>query len=429
LRASAADLKIDLSGRDQTIEGFGAFGAGIKSYAPFIIPTLAHKLCSDLGLTITRGPLPFDFQQSDGSFNPTGDISKWIPIWKSLRSAGTQKFIISVWSPPPWMKNPGNHGHLEPWCADGRAGGFLLPENHEKFADYCVAFLKYFKSQVGTDVYALSLQNELAFDEPYESCVYTPEQYVAVVKMVRQRLVDANLSTQLFGPEDIGSLDRVMSYMTPLTADHDALNSFRFLAVHGYAPNGVSPDSPDARIWQTMSDAALKNGKQLWMTETSGYGSSFNDGLSLASAIYTALRFGHVSAWCWWQADSADAAMPDTQALIAGAFGESVSPKFYVVRQFAHFIRPGAIRVAADSSDASILPLAFVDKQTLTLVLLNPFDAAISLNLKGVTPASPLHAFRTSATENCADLGNLPTASAIQLPAHSLTTLQCSFNP
>jgi glucuronoarabinoxylan endo-1,4-beta-xylanase len=430
-RARAADLTIDISRHDQTIEGFGAFGAGTRNYSPFVTPALAHKLFGDLGLTITRGPLAFDFERADGSYNFAGDVAKWVPIWKSLKSAGAEKFIISVWSPPPWMKNPGNHGHAEAWCADGRAGGFLLPANYGKFADCCVAFLRYFKSQVGVEVYALSIQNELAFDEPYESCVYTPLQYTAAAKVVAQHIQAAGLSTRLFGPEDIGALDRVMAYMNAITFDKSALSSMRFLAVHGYAPNGVSPDSADARTWQTMADAAVKNGKQLWMTETSGYGLSWDDGMSLGVAMYTSLRFGHVSGWCWWQADSADAgdAKSATEALIGGADGELVSAKYFVLRQFAHFVRPGAVRVAADCSEASVLPLAFTDKKTLTLVLLNQGAGDASIELKGFTPSSPWRAVRSSATENCADLSSLPPAAAILLPARSVTTLQCSFNP
>jgi glucuronoarabinoxylan endo-1,4-beta-xylanase len=425
---SAADLVVELSGRDQTVEGFGAFGAGIKSYSPFVSPALAARLVRELGLTISRGPLPFDFQRSDGSFNTSGDISRWLAVWKAMKAAGTAKFIISVWSPPPWMKNPGNHGHAEPWCADGRAGGLLLPEYYGRFAGLCVDFLKFFKSQVGVDVYALSIQNEPAFDEPYESCVYTPEQYREVLKTVAARMEAAGLSTRLFGPEDIGSLDRVMSYMNAITSDADALRGVRFLAVHGYAPNGIAPDSADARIWQTMSAAALKNGKQLWMTETSGYGQSWDDAMSLAVSMYTALRFGHVSGWCWWQADSADDAAPGAQALIGGDNGEILSSKCAVVCNFAHFVRPGAVRVMASCADSSILPLGFINKQTLTLVLLNRSDGQASIDVKGFTPSSPWRLFRSSATQYCADLGNLPAAGAIVLPARSLSTLQCAFN-
>jgi hypothetical protein len=164
------------------------------------------------------------------------------------------------------------------------------------------------------------------------------------------------------------------------------------------------------------------------MTETSGYGHTWNDGMALAGAMYTSLRFGHVSGWCWWQADSADLAGADSQALIAGAEGEIVLPKYFVLRQFARFVRPGAVRVAADCSEASVLPLAFIDKKTLTLVLLNQGSFEASIDLKGFTPSSPWRAVRSSSSENGVDLGSLPAAGAIRLPVGSLTTLQCSFN-
>jgi O-glycosyl hydrolase len=427
--AAPVNIALNPAASDQTIAGFGAFGGSIHAWQPNLTAALAHRLVGDLGLTISRGPLPFDFERADGSFNYSGDVSKWIPIWKSLRDGGVSRFIISVWSPPPWMKNPGTHGHAEIWCRDGRAGGYMLPENYANFADMCVTFLGYFKSQVGVEVYGLSLQNELAFDEPYESCVYTPAQYVALVKVVGPAIERAGLSTKLFGPEDIGYRDRVMSYIDALMNDPAARRYVGFVAVHGYAPNGITPDSPDARVWQGMYDPVAARGKQLWMTETSGFGATWPDAMHLAQALYTALRFGHVSGWCWWQACTSDAPSPTAETLLAGADGEFAAPKFSVLSQFARFVRPGAVRIEAAADDSSVLPLAFKDDadHTLTVVLINLADEDFSTRIQGLLPASQWHVYRSSAAENCLDVGVIPTPSPIPLPRRSVTSLQCRY--
>jgi glucuronoarabinoxylan endo-1,4-beta-xylanase len=416
-------ITLNPAATDQTIEGFGAFGGSIHAWQPSLTPALAHRLIDNLGLTVSRGPLPFDFERPDGSFNYSGDVSKWIPIWKTLNASGVHRFIISVWSPPPWMKTPGNHGHTEAWNRDGRAGGTLLPENYDKFAAMCVQFLRYFKSQVGVEVYGLSLQNELAFDEPYESCVYTPAQYVALVKVVGPAMEKAGLTTRLFGPEDIGYRDRVMSYIDALMSDPAARRHIGFVAVHGYAPNGITADSPDARVWQGMYDPVAAQGKQLWMTETSGFGSTWPDAMALSQALYTALRFGHVSGWCWWQAATADAQSPSGETLLAGADGEIAAPKFSVLRQFARLVRPGAVRVDAASTDSGVLPLAFKDAaaHTMTVILINTTAQAQTIRIQ--VPIAQWHDYRSSATENYTDAGIVIGSSPILLPAQSVTSL------
>jgi glucuronoarabinoxylan endo-1,4-beta-xylanase len=276
-----------------------------------------------------------------------------------------------------------------------------------------------FNNQTLTQAFALSIQNEPAFDEPYESCVYSPSQYAALCKVVAGKISAAGLSTRLFGPEDIGSVDRFISYTNALPDIH-----FAFLAAHGYAPNGITPDSPDARIWQTMFDAAAARRTELWMTETSGYGSTWADGFALAHAMYTCLRFGHVSGWCWWQAASADSAMPETQALLGGPEGLTESPKCSVVGNFARYVRPGAVRIGISSDDPAVLPLAFAELGRVTIVLINDSANDVTIHIHGMN-AGAWHVHRSSATENCADLGS--ASLPISLPPSSVTTLQCDL--
>jgi glucuronoarabinoxylan endo-1,4-beta-xylanase len=424
---TTADITLNPLDRDQTMEGFGVYGGRIANWHQYFGPELGHLLVDELGITISRGPLPFDFQRGDGSINTTGDISQWIPVWQQLRARGVGKFIISVWSPPVGMKDPGTHGHFEFWCRDGRAGGRLLPANYPEFADMCVNFLRYFKARVGIEVYGLSLQNEPAFDEPYESCLYTPQEYVDLVKVVGPRIRAAGLSTQLFGPEDIGSPDRVMSYLNALMADPEACRYLGFVAVHGYAANGITADSPDAKIWQAMYAAGAAHGKPLWMTETSGFGQSWPDAMSLARAIYTSLRFGHVSGWCWWQAATGDDHVAATQALISGPGGMVPQPTFCAVRNFACFVRPGDVRIASNSNDPAILPLAFKNDAShiVTVIVINQSDRPESINVKVGLPSGAWRAYRSSARENCVDVGILPASAPILVPPQSLTTLLC----
>jgi glucuronoarabinoxylan endo-1,4-beta-xylanase len=391
---STAVITLTPSDRDQTVEGFGVYGGRIADWHQYFGPELGHLLVDQLGITVARGPLPFDFERPDGSINATGDISQWVPVWQQLRAHGVRKFIISVWTPPVWMKDPGTHGHGEFWCRDGRAGGHLLPENYGKFADMCVTFLRYFKERVGVEVYGLSVQNEPAFDEPYESCLYTPRQYVDLIKVVGPRIQAAGLSTQLYGPEDIGSPDRVLSYLNALMGDADAARYLGFTAVHNYAADGITRDSPDARVWESMYAAGAARGKPLWMTEASGFGETWPDAMALARSIYTDFRYGNVSGWCWWQAATADDHVSAQQALISGYGG---------------------------------MPLAFKNDadHIVTLIAINQSEQPLTIRVYVGLPSGAWRAYRSSATENCIDVGILPAAAPIKLPPQSVTTLLC----
>jgi glucuronoarabinoxylan endo-1,4-beta-xylanase len=422
----------------QTISGFGLFGGANHDFVQETSPALATQLVDDLGITISRAPVPFDFEKTDLSlthsenditkYNLTGDVSKWVPIWKNYHAKGLNTFIFSVWSPPVWMKNPGTHGHNEPWCQDGRAGGRLLPENYPKFAHMLVMFLAYFKQQMGIEAYAVSLQNELAFDEPYESCVYTPAEYTALVRVVGAEFRRDNVKTKIFYPEDIGYYDRVMSYINAVLDDPIAERYAGIVAVHAYDTNGITPNSPSAKTWENMYAAGAQHHIPFWMTETSGYGLDWNAAMNMAKSMYVGLRYGQVSAWVMWQASNVG--KPDSFSLTGGADGKDTPPKYFAAKQFYHFIRPGSICVDAKADASAVLPLAFINTKdrTMTLVLINNGDQEekVTLNITG-KPPFPFEATRSSETEKCVSVGRQKPKDVLTLPSQSITTLQAKM--
>jgi len=201
-------VHVDTSKNFQTIDGFGVFGGFNKNWNQVMSPELANTLVDDLGITISRTELRPEFEPKDLSLDGSDQdltkyggkspgVAQYINVCKALHDKGVNKFLLTVWTPPPWMKTPGNHGHNQPWCSGGNAGGHLLPENYEKFANYLVMYLKYFKQEVGIDAYALSPQNELAFDEPYNSCVYTPDEYAKLIAVIGKKFAEAGVTTKI----------------------------------------------------------------------------------------------------------------------------------------------------------------------------------------------------------------------------------------
>src|SRR5436190_734196 len=89
-------------------------------------------------------------------------------------------FRTSTASAPHWMKgaeldaNTGQPDGNQPvLTATDSAGGSLIdtPDNLQQFGRYVAAYVKGFEQTYGVPFYAISIQNELAFHETYNSCV------------------------------------------------------------------------------------------------------------------------------------------------------------------------------------------------------------------------------------------------------------------
>ncbi len=74
------------------------------------------------------------------------------------------KFLASPWSPPAWMKSNGEMNH----------GGYLLDAYKETWAMYYTKFIKAY-SAYGINTWAITIQNEPAAVQTWDSCIYSGE--------------------------------------------------------------------------------------------------------------------------------------------------------------------------------------------------------------------------------------------------------------
>lgn len=421
--AIGATLTIDANTQHQTIDGFGAFG-GSKvwwSSGPFYDNTFLQQTIDDLGATILRDRIPATFELSNDNGDANSlDLSKFnftnraghhaalserFPLWRAMNQHGLDKFILSYWSPPAWMKTNN----------DIENGGELRPQAYAEFAEYCVASVKVLKDSCGVDVYALSVQNEPAFEESYVSCVYTAEQYRDLVKVVGARLNEEYPSVKLFGAEDmLKNWVRSDAYPGPLMADPVSREHLDILAVHGYS-DGVNPtpSSTAATLWARAAKNCASVGKNLWMTETSGFDDNWSGTMDLAEAIYAALKYGKVAAWVYWTF---------TGLIDNGA----PTLRYYASKQFYRYIRPGAVMIDIDdTADDDVFAVAFnhPQDQTLTVVLLNLGSSSQSISLEGDGIPAQLHRYVSTSSKRCTDEGAVSGAGSVTLPAASITTL------
>ncbi|MBD3244176.1 MAG: hypothetical protein GF331_26530 [Chitinivibrionales bacterium] len=386
--ARAATVTLDERTAYQTIDGFGGFNADDDVAA----------VVDDLGLTIHRGEL-----------NPDGTPSPGWSTLRQLKNAGVRKFIFSIWSPPANMKTNNKVS----------GGGNLKPSSYAAFGNWCATFLKRFKQEVGIDCYALSLQNEPEFVEPYASCVYTAETYRDMLKVVGPILDTECPRVKLFGTE---TMLHTMGYFQAATlTDADGGQHLDIIAIHGYV-DGVAPGSAGSNTWSKAANMAAAFERPLWMTETSGFADNWDGAMDLVRNLYASLYWGDLNGSVWWRLTQTASWQADTRWLIA-ANGRKTQ-RYYALKHYYRYVRPGAVRIDAVSDDAEVLVTAFhhPDDRTLSVVAINNASSSKTLSLTGDNLPSSYKRYLSTSSKNCSDEGSASN-SGIALPGNSITTL------
>jgi glucosylceramidase len=108
---------------------------------------------------------PGDLALND--FSIARDEQALLPFIKAAQRIAPSpiKLLVSPWSPPPWMKSNGQMNH----------GGHLLPEYRSVWAQCYVRFIQAY-AEHGVPVWGVSVQNEPAATQRWDSCIYSAEE-------------------------------------------------------------------------------------------------------------------------------------------------------------------------------------------------------------------------------------------------------------
>ena len=446
------NIIIDKSVKFQTIDGFGFFGANDVWWASQNLWNEAwgDKIINDLGITIWRSEW---FPPSTPGVGQDADWNKQKPVVQGLKAKADQygvdlKFVVSIWSPPADMKWLCSFS----WAGDVSAtryagsvttknGGTLNPGMYSEYANWLKSCIQSYKD-IGIDLYALSLQNEPLFVEPYNSCTYTTAWYCELLNKVVPLIKVGFPAIKIFGSENMLEMEGKSDnwpyfYHQAIKNDTAAKNNIDILAVHGYS-DGVSATSGSelAKMWTNHKQQfSVPLNKRTWMTETSGYSDSWESSsgtpgaLNLAMDIYSGLDYGNIQAWIWWQGSESEGI--SNYSLMSKNTG---GKKYYVSKHYYRFIRPGAVRVKSTSDDPDIFVTAFEHqaKGTNTIVIINAGNEARSVSIAGADlPETFTMYLTTSGIENCKETGTINTGAdnRFELPARCIVTLQAGGDP
>ncbi len=417
--ASASDVTIDLTTTYQEIDGFGAFmGSGGAD------PDTIISLAKDIGMSMARfGLIGGGFEEVNDNSDPyILNLDGFRPDALSLSNMRriapfVDKFILTVWSPAGWMKYNKWENGVESWATNNK----LDPRYYEEYAEEIVALIRIVKRETGKEIYAIGLQNEPQFNEPYPSCQVNENEFRDIIKVVGARLDAEGLGeVRLYWAEALPAQNSISYYINAVKADPVAEGYADIVAIHNYDADGASVGGAGCETWQDIYTWAQAGDSRYktWMTETSGHSDDWNGAMTLAGNIFNALGCGNTSAWVFWSF-SVDAG----NAAYGLVVGNRPSARYFVSKQFYKFIRPGAMRVAATS--AGVPALAFKDNHanTVSVILFNNTAQAQTVEIKGSGLPTTWESYTTSNGRNCEKGAMVAEDGLIILPPSSLTTL------
>ena len=357
-----ADVVIDRSQAFQTIAGWGHGGGilgGTQGAYGMLGPALADPvnyqyldyLVDDLGLTGTRtweiGP------RIDGTGNDHGDcdVVDWNLFQVDPLDASNLHYLVYFKNrvlangyQPSFYSSPGYPTHasdVKPWVM-----------NHPgERAQQIWASALYYKTN-----YGLNINYAVIYNEPSIAATILADD----IKAVGPRLAAQGLTTLVQYAEAVAP-QTDWNYIIPVQNDPDLWPFVGRISYHIYGT--ADPYRSD------LSGYARARGLTTAQTEMGN--PTFDD-------LFSDLTLGGVSYW--------EVAYSSSLTLVpsAGLTGFTPSSTFFRLRQLMHYVRPGAVRIGAASSDASLRVLAFSMNGAVTTIIENTSSSTQTVNLSGL---------------------------------------------
>jgi glucuronoarabinoxylan endo-1,4-beta-xylanase len=426
-KAANVNVNVDYTNQRQMVEGFGASATWVANDLDTFSPAKQTQILDLLydsskpgaGLSWVRvGSFLCDYNPSPGVFdwNHWGIQSGMRWLQRVNAAYGVNKYMVSSWSPPGWMKDNNS-------CING---GHVLSQHYASLAALKIQWLNNAKAQLGFEAQVESVQNEPDHRATYDSCEWTTsEMNTFVVNHLKPALTASGLSARLMAPEAsfYSNFDNAWGF--PLLNDAGMRAAVSIVATHGYGRTDK---------FETPCASCNQFNKPIWQTEDSNldgkYNGSIDEGLTWSTEIYKSLNSGRFSAWFYWWVMTLQ---NDNQGLlnVNPSTDSVVIPKrLYVVGHFSRFIRPGSIMLASTSSDSTLQVTAVKPATGNVAVVLansgrNSHTVTVSLTGLSNVPAS-VTPYRTSANENQAQLSPLAVSAGsftITVPAKTIVTI------
>ena len=309
-------------------------------------------------------------------FSIARDRQALLPFIKAAqRAAGAPlKLLVSPWSPPAWMKSNGQMNH----------GGTLLPQYAAAWARCYVRFIEEYERE-GVPVWGVSVQNEPAATQRWDSCVYSAEEERDFVRdHLGPALAQAGLGHVKIVIWD-HNRDLMVERASVAYADPEAAKYIWGTGFHWYGEDHFDHVQLVHDAWPD---------KQLLFTEGCQVGGphpgSWELGERYARSMINDLNRWTVG-WIDWNLLLDETGGPNhvgnlcSAPLLADTASDALlhQSSYFYIGHFARFVKPGARRVLCAATTQNLEATAFVNPDgSVATVVMNRTEAAIGFALR-----------------------------------------------
>ncbi|HET9169905.1 MAG TPA: RICIN domain-containing protein [Actinospica sp.] len=429
----------------QTIAGFGAsegFGeAASVMNAPSSVQQQAlddlYSPTNGAGLTILRNEIGADQGNTIEPNNPGGPgaTPNYVPMSQTNQDQGQLWFAQQIksrygvsdvyadaWSAPGYMKTNGSAANGGQVC--GSAGASCSSGDwRQAYANYLVQYARDYAA-AGVPLTYVGPSNEPDYTANYDSMTMSPAQMASVLDVLGPTVRGSGLSTQISCCAATG-WPVSGQYAAAIESDPAALAATAVLTSHGYSGAPTTPMSG----WT----------KPAWETEWStfeGFSSAWDDGtdasgMTWAQHIYQGLTGANLSAYLYWWGSTTPSENGDNEGLLE-INGNSVIPtgRLWAFANFSRFVRPGAVRIGASTSNSAVELSAFKNTDgSLSIVALNTGSGSDALTYSlantGVANGATVTPYLTNGSNTVAAQGTTTVSNgafSATVPGRSIVT-------
>lgn len=323
------------------------------------------------------------------TFSIAADKEYIIPLVKAAQAKnGEIRFLASPWSPPAFMKTNAEMNH----------GGRLKEECYDAWARIMVKYVEAYEKE-GIPISRLTIQNEPAAVQSWDSCVYSAEEEKRFAcDYLRKRLDEAGLGHVKLNIWDHNK-DIIIERTKGTFSDEAANQAIKGIAFHWYsgdhfeALRAVREKYPEKELIFTEGCVEYSRFAERTQTDYAEmYGHALIGDLNAGMNAFIDWNIildekggpNHVGNFC-------DAPiMCNTQEDTI-----EVKQSFYYIGHFSRFIRPGARRILVSKYTQNLEACAFRNPDgELVLVALNRTgqDQKFTLSVEGKSSEMALEA-------------------------------------
>ena len=335
---------------------------------------------------------------------------------------GVTNVFADAWSAPPFMKTNDSADNGGTLC--GVPGATCSSGDwRQAYANYLVQYAKDY-SAAGDPLSYIGPENEANLAPSYDGMVLSPAQTANFLDVLGPTLAASGLSTKVECCATEG-WDYAQQYAAAIEADATASSYTPVFTSHGY----------------TQAPASALSGwtKPAWETEWSTFETwdpAWDDGtdasgLTWAQHIYTGLTAANLSAFLYWWGSTTPSENGDNEGLIQ-INGSTVasSGRLWAFANYSRYVRPGAVRIGATSSNSAVDLTAFRNTDgSVAVVALNTATSAdpitYSLSGTGTPSGATVTPYLTNASSDTAAQAATTVsggAFTATIPARSLVT-------